>query len=78
MKQFCVFLICTGALAAAATDTANDDRVARMLDEKLTAAQRNDACFALRGNRSPEVVSALPALAAICAQPKRLTSSAAP
>jgi HEAT repeat protein len=73
MKQFCVFLICTGALAAAATDTANDDRVARMLDEKLTAAQRNDACFALRGNRSPEVVSAL--RAALASQPVRACAS---
>ena len=53
MKRFCLILFCAGALAAA------DDRVGRMLDEKLTVAQRNNACFALRGSRSPEVVAAL-------------------
>jgi HEAT repeat protein len=76
MKQFCVFLICAGALAAAATgtaDTSDDDRVVRMLDDKLTAAQRNDACFALRGNRSPEVVSAM--RAALASQPVRACAS---
>jgi hypothetical protein len=30
-----------------------------MLDQKLTSAQRNNACFALRGNRSPEAIAAL-------------------
>ena len=53
MKRIGLFLFCAGALAAA------DDRVGRMLDEKLTVAQRNNACFALRGSRSPEVVAAL-------------------
>ncbi|HXM40904.1 MAG TPA: HEAT repeat domain-containing protein [Bryobacteraceae bacterium] len=53
MKRFCLFLFCAGALAAA------DDPVGRMLDEKLTVAQRNNACFALRGNRSPEVLAAM-------------------
>jgi HEAT repeat protein len=52
MKRIGLFLFCAGALAAA------DDRVGRMLDEKLTVAQRNNACFALRGSRSPEVVAA--------------------
>jgi HEAT repeat protein len=52
MKRIGLFLFCAGALAA-------DDRVGRMLDEKLTVAQRNNACFALRGSRSPEVVAAL-------------------
>jgi HEAT repeat protein len=33
--------------------------VAAMMDGKATVAQRNDACFALRGQRSAEVVSAL-------------------
>jgi HEAT repeat protein len=33
--------------------------IATMMDGKATVAQRNDACFALRGNRSAEVVSAL-------------------
>jgi len=54
MKRFGFFLLCAGALAAAAVDP-----VGRMLDEKLTVAQRNDACFALRGNRSHEVVAAM-------------------
>ena len=33
--------------------------VAAMMDGKGTVAQRNDACFALRGQRSVEVVNAL-------------------
>jgi HEAT repeat protein len=70
MKQFCVFLICAGALAAA---DAENDRIARMLDEKLTAAQRNDACFALRGNRSPEAISAM--RGALASQPVRACAS---
>lgn len=53
MKRFCLFLFCAAALAAA------DDPIGRMLDEKLTGAQRNNACFALRGNRSHEVIAAM-------------------
>ena len=53
MKRFGLFLFCAGALAAA------DDPVGRMLNEKLTVAQRNNACFALRGNRSHEVIAAM-------------------
>jgi HEAT repeat protein len=53
MKRVGLFLLCAGALAAA------DDQVGRMLDEKLNVAQRNNACFALRGNRSPEVMAAM-------------------
>ena len=53
MKRFALFMFCAGALAAAG------DPVGRMLDEKLTAAQRNDACFALRGNRSHEAIAAM-------------------
>lgn len=37
---------------------AGDSTIARMLDTKLTQAQRNDACFALRGDASPEAVNA--------------------
>lgn len=33
--------------------------VAAMMDDTATIAQRNDACYALRGQRSAEVVSAL-------------------
>jgi len=33
--------------------------IAAMMDEKASVAQRNDACYALRGQRSAEVVSAL-------------------
>jgi HEAT repeats len=32
--------------------------IAGMLDPKATVAQRNDACFALRGERSPDAVAA--------------------
>jgi hypothetical protein len=52
MKRIGLFLFCAGALAA-------DDQVGRMLNEKLTVAQRNSACFALRGNRSPEAIAAM-------------------
>jgi len=53
MKRFAFFLLCAGVLPAA------DDQVGRMLNEKLTVAQRNDACFRLRGNGSHEVVAAM-------------------
>lgn len=53
MKRLILLLSCAAALAEA------DDPVGRMLDEKLTVAQRNNACFALRGNRSPEVMAAM-------------------
>ncbi|MCX6630110.1 MAG: HEAT repeat domain-containing protein, partial [Candidatus Solibacter sp.] len=33
--------------------------IAAMMDDSATVAQRNDACYALRGQRSVEVVSAL-------------------
>ena len=33
--------------------------IAAMMDDKATVAQRNDACYALRGQRSAEAVSAL-------------------
>ena len=33
--------------------------IAAMMDDKASVAQRNDACYALRGQRSAEVVSAL-------------------
>lgn len=36
-----------------------DETSARMLDPKLTAAQRNDACYALRQDRTPEVNAAM-------------------
>src|SRR6476660_6422637 len=38
---------------------AEDARASRMLDEKLTVAQRNDACFELRVVHSPAVTAAL-------------------
>lgn len=52
MKHFYLFMFCAAALAA-------DDSMSRMLDEKLTPAQRNNACFGLRGQRSPEAMAAL-------------------
>ena len=52
MKRFYVLLLCSAAWAA--TDPAG-----RMLDDKLTAAQRNNACLALRGDHSPEAIGAM-------------------
>jgi hypothetical protein len=51
-------LILAGLLLAAAAHAA-DDLPSRMLDLKATAAQRNDDCFALRGNRSAGTIDAL-------------------
>jgi len=53
MKRLYVFMFCAGGLAAAG------DPVSRMVDDKLTIAQRNNACFALRGDRSREVIAAM-------------------
>jgi HEAT repeat protein len=50
--------ILTGFLLTMAAHAA-DDLPARMLDLKATVAQRNDACFALRGNRSADAIAAL-------------------
>lgn len=58
MKRSCLFLFCAGALASVGALVAGDT-AGRMLDNKLTVAQRNDACFALRGNRSPETIAAM-------------------
>ncbi len=52
MKHFYVLMLCAAGLAA-------DDPAGRMLDGKLTPAQRNDACWALRGERSRAVLAAL-------------------
>ena len=46
------------ALAGAAALLAGDP-LPVMNDASLNAAQRNDACFALRGNRSPEAMAAM-------------------
>ena len=46
------------ALILAAAAHASDDALARMQDEKATVAQRNDACYALRGQRSARDVAA--------------------
>lgn len=47
-------LLNTGVLAAGVEET-----VGLMLDEKLTSAQRNDACYALRDDRTPAVNTAM-------------------
>jgi len=47
------------ASAACLTLSAQDPPASRMLDPKLNITQRNDACYALRGARSPEVVTAM-------------------
>jgi HEAT repeat protein len=64
MKQLCFLVFCAAALAA------ESDPTGRMLNEKLTAAQRNDACVALQGDRSPEVLAAL--RAALSSGPVRM------
>ncbi len=64
MRRLCVFVFCAAALAA------ESDPTGKMLNEKLTGAQRNDACFALRGNRSPEVLAAM--RAALSSAPVRM------
>jgi HEAT repeat protein len=51
-------LILAGLLLAVSARAA-DDLPARMLDLKATTAQRNDACFVLRGNRSAAAIAAL-------------------
>jgi HEAT repeat protein len=38
---------------------AQDAAISRMLDDKLNVAQRNNACYELRGSRSPAVVAAM-------------------
>jgi len=50
MMRVALGLLLTTASAFAAGD---------MMDERLTPAQRNDACYAVRGQRSPEVVATL-------------------
>lgn len=52
MKHFAFLWFCVAAVAA-------DDPVGRMLDDKLSLAQRNNACLTLRGNHAPEVMAAM-------------------
>jgi len=52
--RYTLILVC-GTLAAATVE----ENLGRLLDDKLTTAQRNDACYALRGNRAPEVSIAM-------------------
>ena len=54
-----VVLGIAAGLLCAASANASSDLAKTMLDPKATAAQRNDACFALRGNRSAEIIAAL-------------------
>jgi HEAT repeat protein len=44
---------------ACLTLSAQDSLASRMLDPKLNIAQRNDACYEMRGARSPEAIAAL-------------------
>lgn len=53
MKRCTLFLFSVSLLPAA------EDALGRMWNEKLTYAQRNDACFELHNNRSPAVIAAL-------------------
>ena len=50
-----ILLFSLTCLAAHAQDAAT----ARMLDSKLNVAQRNNACYELRGSGSPETIAAL-------------------
>src|SRR5689334_19919657 len=54
MKAIFLFLVCLSGVLRA-----QDAAVARMLDDKLSVAQRNDACYELRGLKSPEVTPAM-------------------
>jgi len=55
-----ILLLSSACLSAAClTLNAQDSPVSRMLDPKLNIAQRNDACYELRGARSPEAIAAL-------------------
>jgi hypothetical protein len=63
LQQIALFLSLTAALFAA------DDPVSRLLNPKLTASQRNDACFALRADHSPAVNAAM--RAALASEPVR-------
>src|SRR5258708_21032353 len=47
------------SIAACLTLSAQDSAITRMLDPKLNIAQRNDACYELRGTHSSEVIAAL-------------------
>ena len=53
MKRLLAGLVLTVAACGA------DDPAVRMLDQNRSVAQRNDACFALGGNHSPEAIAAL-------------------
>jgi len=52
--KYVLILLVTGLAQAGVEET-----VGRLLDANLTTAQRNDACFALRDDRSPEVNTAM-------------------
>ncbi len=58
MKQTIFFLFSLTALAA-------NDTTGRMFDDHLTIAQRNNACYALRGDRTPETVASMRAALAV-------------
>jgi HEAT repeat protein len=53
MKTLVPFLLACWTLFA------QDTPVSRMLDGKLNVSQRNDACYELRGERSPQAIAAL-------------------
>ncbi|MBI3472656.1 MAG: HEAT repeat domain-containing protein [Candidatus Solibacter usitatus] len=55
MRGWWLALTCAGLVSAQDAE----DAVSRMLSEKLTSAQRSDACHELRGNRSAPAVAAM-------------------
>src|SRR5712692_5909983 len=54
MKTGFLFLISLNGILLA-----QEAAVTRLLDDKLTVAQRNDARYELRGVKSPEVIAAM-------------------
>ena len=53
MKRWWLIVFCVSAFAA------TNDALSRMQDTRLSVAQRNDACFELRGDRTHEVVASM-------------------
>ena len=74
-------LLCAAALLACQSILLSSLHAADLLDPKATVAQRNDACYALRGDRTAEAVATLrkaledPAVRTCAAQNLRLAGA---
>jgi len=53
--KIAIVVLSFACIAARAQDSAS----ARLLDPKLNVSQRNNACYELRGSRSPEIIAVL-------------------